>query len=75
MLATTACRFYSSAVANAITQTGQALLYWMKARVEERGHRVLYGDTDSLFVESGTADDEAARASARASGRSMRPSR
>jgi DNA polymerase-2 len=62
VLATPACRFYSSAVANAITHSGQALLYWTKARVEEMGHRVLYGDTDSLFVESRAGDDASARA-------------
>ena len=62
VLATPACRFYSPEVANAITRTGQALLHWMKARVEDRGHAVLYGDTDSLFALSGAADDAAARA-------------
>ncbi|PYV10570.1 MAG: DNA polymerase II, partial [Acidobacteria bacterium] len=30
-------------------------------RVEELGHRVLYGDTDSLFVSAGLDDPEAAR--------------
>ena len=61
VLATPACRFHSSAVANAITGAGQALLFWTKARVEELGHRVLYGDTDSLFVSAGLDDPEAAR--------------
>lgn len=61
VLATPACRFHSAALANAITHAGQATLFWTKARVEELGHRVLYGDTDSLFVESGAPDDAAAR--------------
>jgi DNA polymerase-2 len=66
VLATPACRFHESALANAITQAGQALLRWTKARAEALGHRVLYGDTDSLFVESGAAADEEAQAVGRA---------
>jgi DNA polymerase-2 len=61
VLATPACRFHSSAIANAITTTGQALLYWTKAKVEDLGHRVLYGDTDSLFVAAGVQDPVEAR--------------
>src|SRR6185436_8690107 len=37
------------------------MLLWCKERIEREGRRVLYGDTDSLFVESGTADSAAAR--------------
>jgi DNA polymerase-2 len=55
VLATPACRFYSSPVANAITHFGQWALRWARDRVEEWGYRVLYGDTDSLFVASGIA--------------------
>lgn len=62
VLATPACRFHSSAIANAITTTGQALLYWTKTKVEDLGHRVLYGDTDSLFVSAGVQDPGEARA-------------
>jgi len=62
VLATPACRFYSLPVANAITHFGQWVLHWARDRVEGLGHRVLYGDTDSLFVASGlpgpgTADE------------------
>ena len=53
VLATPACRFYSLPVANAITHFGQWVLHWARDRVEGLGHRVLYGDTDSLFVASG----------------------
>jgi DNA polymerase-2 len=52
VLATPACRFHSGPVANAITHFGQSILLWTRAHVEQMGHRVLYGDTDSLFVES-----------------------
>lgn len=65
VLATPACRFYSLPVANAITRFGQWVLHWARDRVEGLGHRVLYGDTDSLFVASGLsgpgAGDEALR--------------
>ncbi len=65
VLATPACRFYSLPVANAITHFGQWVLRWARDRVETLGHRVLYGDTDSLFVASGLAgpgsEAEAAR--------------
>ncbi len=50
VLATPACRFYSAPVANAITHFGQWLLRWTRDFAEAAGHRVLYGDTDSLFV-------------------------
>jgi len=60
VLATPACRFYSSAVANAITHFGQWVLHWARDRVEALGHRVLYGDTDSLFVLSGRSGRDGA---------------
>jgi DNA polymerase-2 len=61
VLATPACRFHSPAVANAITAFGRHVLLWTRGRIEELGPRVLYGDTDSLFVEPGEEDPEAAR--------------
>ena len=39
-----------------ITGTGKEILLWSKAWFEARGFRVLYGDTDSLFVSSGKED-------------------
>jgi DNA polymerase-2 len=54
VLATPACRFYSSAVANAITHFGQWALLWARDQVRAWGYEVLYGDTDSLFVASGS---------------------
>ncbi|MBI3449039.1 MAG: DNA polymerase II [Acidobacteria bacterium] len=62
VLATPACRFYSAAVANAITHFGHATLLWTKERAESSGHAVLYGDTDSLFVAAGVAEAAGARA-------------
>ena len=59
VLGTPACRFFNPALANAITSFGRVILLWSKERIEAAGHRVLYGDTDSLFVLSG-ADTAAA---------------
>ncbi len=50
VLGTSACRFHSPEIANAITGFGKEILLWVKARIEAAGHRVIYGDTDSLFV-------------------------
>jgi DNA polymerase-2 len=61
VLGTPACRFYDPRLANAITGFGREMLLWCKQRIERQGRRVLYGDTDSLFVESGAADAAAAR--------------
>ena len=60
VLGTPACRFYNPNIANAITGQGRYLLLWSKAWFEARGHKVLYGDTDSLFVSAGTEDSAAA---------------
>lgn len=63
VLATPACRFHDPRIANAITSFGRELLLWSRSRIEEEyGRRVLYGDTDSLFVESGASDPQSARA-------------
>ena len=61
VLGTPACRFYDPDLANAITSSGKAILLWSKERFEALGHRVLYGDTDSLFVLSGEDDPGVAR--------------
>ena len=62
VLGTRACRFYRPDMASAITSFGQQILLWSKARFEQHGFSVLYGDTDSLFVASGEKDAEAALA-------------
>jgi DNA polymerase II len=62
VLGTPACRFYNPALANAITGTGRELLLWSKAWFEAAGFKVLYGDTDSLFVDSRSDDPVRARA-------------
>ena len=52
VLGTSACRFYNPALANSITGTGREILLWSKQWFEAAGFKVLYGDTDSLFVDS-----------------------
>jgi DNA polymerase-2 len=66
VLGTPACRFYNPALANSITGMGRELLLWSKRWFEDAGYRVLYGDTDSLFVSSGLDEPAAADARARA---------
>jgi DNA polymerase-2 len=61
VLGTPACRFYNPALANSITGTGKEMLLWSKKWFESAGFKVLYGDTDSLFVRTGSDDPEAAR--------------
>jgi DNA polymerase-2 len=61
VLGTPACRFFDPRLANAITGFGREMLLWCQARIEAAGRRVLYGDTDSLFVLTDAADAAAAR--------------
>lgn len=61
VLGTPACRFYSPEIANAITGQGRYLLGWSRDWFETRGYRVLYGDTDSLFVQTGMRDAQSAQ--------------
>jgi DNA polymerase-2 len=67
VLGASACRFFDPQVANAITTFGQQTLRWTQEAFESRGLRVLYGDTDSVFVALGPegsalGDAEALRA-------------
>jgi DNA polymerase-2 len=55
-----ASRLFFPAVANAITHFGQLLIQTAAEVARERGYRVIYGDTDSLFVDP--AEDDPARA-------------
>ncbi len=57
VLAATSCRFFSPAIANAITHTGQYLIHLAADEVRRLAYAVIYGDTDSLFVDV-AADDE-----------------
>jgi DNA polymerase II len=61
VLGTPACRFYNPALANSITGAGREILLWSKRWFETAGFAVLYGDTDSLFVQSQGGDPTATR--------------
>ena len=62
VLGSPASRLFSPAVANAITTAGQHVIRLAAGAVEALGHRVIYGDTDSLFVDIGEPDPARAAA-------------
>lgn len=53
VLANPHCRFYSLEMGNAITSFGQHLIKLTADLVEKMGYTVIYGDTDSIFVDLG----------------------
>lgn len=56
VLGTPSCRFYHPDLAGTITRTGHWILLESKRLLEEKGYRVIYGDTDSLFVHVGAVE-------------------
>ncbi|MEO9656353.1 DNA polymerase II [Marinomonas sp.] len=50
VLGSNVCRFYHAELASSITMRGHELLGLTKKWMEESGAKVIYGDTDSLFV-------------------------
>jgi len=56
VLAATSCRFFNTAVANAITGFGQQMLHWTEEAFSEEGVQAIYGDTDSVFVQLETRE-------------------
>lgn len=60
VLANPTCRFYSLEMANGITHSGQYLIKLTIQKVKEQGYDVIYGDTDSIFVNSGAKNYEEA---------------
>ena len=69
VLGAASCRFFDPEVANAITTFGQQTLGWTREAFEREGRRVLYGDTDSLFV---ALDPDISYDAALAQGRQLR---
>jgi len=49
------CRYASAGLAGAVTSFGQKYLQWTQAWAQKKGFIVLYGDTDSVFIQSGLA--------------------
>lgn len=50
VLGTPGCRFFDARLASSITLRGQQILGRTRDYIEARGYRVIYGDTDSVFV-------------------------
>ena len=61
VLGTPGCRFFDARLASSITMRGHEILQRTREHIEEAGHRVIYGDTDSVFVwiHRATSDEEA----------------
>jgi len=57
VLGTSSCRFASQSISGAITSFGQHLLRWTRDVLQDEGLIVIYGDTDSLFVDAGLPAD------------------
>ena len=55
VLGTPGCRFFSPRLASSITRRGHEIITRSRDWIEERDLRVIYGDTDSLFVLLGEA--------------------
>jgi len=55
VLGTPACRFFDPMLVSSITLRGHEIITHSRNFLEARGHSVIYGDTDSLFVRLGDA--------------------
>ena len=63
VLGTPGCRFFNPKLASSITLRGHEVITRSRDRIESMGFKVIYGDTDSVFVLLGPEyDDERARA-------------
>jgi DNA polymerase-2 len=58
VLGSNGCRFHHHQLASSITRRGHEIILASQALIEDQGYRVIYGDTDSLFVLIGGAFDE-----------------
>lgn len=50
VLGSSGCRFYDPRLASSITRRGHEIITRSRDWLEARGYRVIYGDTDSVFV-------------------------
>ncbi|MGI9438051.1 MAG: DNA polymerase II [Geminicoccaceae bacterium] len=60
VLGATGCRFLDSRLTSSITRRGHEIIQKSRDVIEEQGHQVIYGDTDSLFILPRDQGDEAA---------------
>ena len=61
VMANPICRFYSLELANAITHFGQKIVKDTASEIEKLGYGVIYGDTDSVFIETKAKNLEGAK--------------
>jgi DNA polymerase-2 len=52
VLASPNCRYFDFEMANAITSFCRWIIQTTAKKIEERGYKVIYSDTDSVFIES-----------------------
>ncbi|MEF1283215.1 DNA polymerase II [Vibrio sp. M250220] len=50
VLGSSGCRFFDTRLASSITMRGHEIMIQTKKLIEDKGYRVIYGDTDSTFV-------------------------
>ncbi|WP_196304144.1 DNA polymerase II [Pseudomonas fluorescens] len=62
VLGSSGCRFFDTRLASSITLRGHEIMLRTRKLIEEQGHAVIYGDTDSTFVwlRRGHGQEEAA---------------
>ncbi len=60
VMAAPACRFSSNDIGNAITSFARTFIQLTMDEVQDMGYRVIYGDTDSVFVNAGAKTYEEA---------------
>jgi DNA polymerase-2 len=59
VLGTPGCRFFDPRLVSSITRRGHQIIKESKDYIEQCGYRVIYGDTDSVFVLTGETAAEA----------------
>lgn len=59
VLASPNCRYFNLKMANAITHFGQFIIKLTAREIEKLGYKVIYSDTDSVFVETGLSKQNA----------------
>lgn len=59
VLANPNCRYFSLDMANAITHFAQFIIKLTAQKIEEKGYKVIYSDTDSVFIDTQASKAEA----------------
>jgi len=59
VLGATGCRFFDYRLTSSITRRGHQIIQKSQKVIEQLGHQVIYGDTDSLFILPNDREDEA----------------